>query len=181
VPQGRLPLGLATACADLGAQVTAVQARITTLEAACTPLAERLPAYALLRSIPGVGPTVGAILLAEIGDIRWFTKFSQLRKLAGLDIVRVQSGQFAGQARISKTGRGLLRWALYQAAVGAARTAAGRTRLAALKAKRRGDRFAGFKAVVELAAKQLRVIWGVWRSGVPFEPTRAGGLRRQLR
>jgi transposase len=181
VPKGRLPLGLATACADLGAQVTAVQARITAIEAALTPLAERLPAYALLRTIPGVGPTVGAILLAEIGDVAWFTQFSQLRKLAGLDIVRVQSGQFAGQARISKCGRGLLRWALYHAAMGMARTAAGRARLAALKAKRHGDRYAGFKAIVELAAKVLRVVWGVWRSGTPYDPRRAGGLQRQPR
>jgi transposase len=181
VPKGRLPLGLATACGDLGAQVTAVQARIVALGAACTPVAERLPAYPLLRTIPGIGPTVGAILLAEIGDIAWFTKFSQLRKLAGLDIVRVQSGQFAGQARISKCGRGLLRWALYHAAMGLARTTGGQARLAALKAKRHGDRYAGFKAIVELAAKQLRVVWGVWRSGVPYDPRRAGGLRRQAR
>jgi transposase len=181
VAKGRLPLGLATACADLGTQVTAVQARIVALEAACTPLAERLPAYALLRTIPGVGPTVGAILLAEIGDIAWFTQFSQLRKLAGLDIVRVQSGQFAGHARISKCGRSLLRWALYQAALGVTRTAAGQARLAALKAKRHGDRYAGFKAMVELAAKVLRVVWGVWRSGTPYDPRRAGGLRRQPR
>jgi len=181
VAKGRLPLGLATACADLGAQVTAVQARIAVIEQACTPLAERLPAYALLRTIPGIGPTVGAILLAEIGDIAWFTQFSQLRKLAGLDIIRVQTGQFAGQWRISKCGRGLLRWALYQAAVGMARTAAGRARLAALKAKRHGDRYAGFKAIVELAAKLLRVVWGVWRSGCPYDPRRTGGLQRQPR
>jgi len=180
-PKGRLPLGLATACADLGAQIASVQARITTIEQACTPLAERLPAYGLLRTIPGVGPTVGAILLAEIGDIAWYTQFSQLRKLAGLDIVRVQTGTFAGQWRISKCGRGLLRWALYHAAVGVARTAAGRARLAALKAKRHGDRFAGFKAIVELAAKVLRIVWGVWRSGTPYDPRRAGGLRRQPR
>jgi hypothetical protein len=38
-----------------------------------------------------VGLTVAAILLAEIGDIGWYPKFGQLRKLAGLDIVRVQS------------------------------------------------------------------------------------------
>jgi transposase len=180
-PQGRLPLGLATACQDLGAQVTAVQARIAALEAALTPVAERLPAYALLRTIPGIGPTVGAILVAEIGDIAWYTQFSQLRKLAGLDIVRVQSGQYAGQQRISKCGRSLLRWALYQAAVGLIRTAAGRARLAAAKAKRRGDRFGGFKAMVELAAKQLRLVWGVWRSGRPYEPPRAGGGRRPRR
>ena len=181
VPKGRLPLGLATACADLGAQVTAVQARIAAIERVLTPLAERLPAYTLLRTIPGIGPTVGAILLAEIGDIAWYTKFSQLRKLAGFDIVRVQSGQFAGQARISKCGRGLLRWALYHAAMGMARTAAGRARLAAFKAKRHGDRYAGFKAIVELAAKVLRIVWGVWRSGTPYDPLRTGGLRRQPR
>ncbi|HSB81561.1 MAG TPA: IS110 family transposase, partial [Candidatus Methylomirabilis sp.] len=181
VAKGRLPLGLATACTDLGAQVEAVQARITAIEQACTPLAERLPAYALLRTIPGVGPTVGAILLAEIGDIGWYTQFSQLRKLAGLDIIRVQTGQFAGQWRISKCGKRLLRWALYHAAMGLARTAGGRARLAALKAKRRGDRFAGFKAIVELAAKVLRVVWGVWRSGTPYDPRRAGGLQRQPR
>lgn len=180
-PQGRLPFGLATACADLGTQVTAVQARIAALEAALTPVAERLPAYTLLRTIPGIGPTVGAILVAEIGDIAWYTAFSQLRKLAGLDIVRVQSGQFTGQHRISKCGRSLLRWACYQAAVGLVRTAAGRHRFAAAKAKRRGDRFGGFKAMVELAAKQLRVVWGVWRSGQPYDPRRAGGVRRQRR
>ncbi len=73
-----------------------MQARITAIERACTPVAERLPAYALLRTIPRVGPTVGAILLAEIGEIAWFTKFSQLRKLAGLDIVRVQTPPQAG-------------------------------------------------------------------------------------
>jgi transposase len=180
-PRGRLPLGLATACADLGAQVTAVQARIAAIEAVLTSFAERLPAHPLLRTIPGIGPTVGAILVAEIGDIAWYTKFSELRKLAGLDIVRVQTGQFAGQQRISKGGRALLRWALYQAAGGLARTMPGRARFAALKAKRRGDRFAGFKAMVELAAKQLRLVWGVWRSGRPYDPMRAGGIQRQRR
>jgi transposase len=54
IPTGRLPLGLATACADLGTQVTTVQARIAAIEQTLTPVAERLPAYALLRSIPGV-------------------------------------------------------------------------------------------------------------------------------
>jgi hypothetical protein len=65
--------------------------------------------------------------------------------------------------------------------MGWARTAAGRARFAALKAKRHGDRFAGFKAIVELAAKLLRVVWGVWRSGTPYDPVRTGGLQRQPR
>jgi len=170
-----LPAGLAAACADLAAQLTAVQARIAGLEAELVRVAEPLPPYRLLRTIPGIGPTVAAILLAEIGDIGWYTHFAQLRKLAGLDIVRQQSGQWAGTGRISKAGRALLRWALYQAALGAARTPAGRARLAALRAKRAGDRFAFFKATVELAAKLLRTVWGVWRSGRPYDPGRALG------
>ena len=106
-------------------------------------------------------------------------QFSQLRKLAGLDIVRVQTGQFTGQARISKCGRSLLRWALFQAALGLARTVAGRARLAALKAKRACDRYAELKATVELAAKVLHIAWGVWRRGRPYDPIQAGGPRRQ--
>jgi transposase len=166
--------GLA-ACTDLAARVTAVQQRIATLEAACVQVARALPAFALLQSIPGVGPTVAALLVAEIGDVGWYTKASQLRKLAGLDIVRLQSGQWAGTGRISRNGRPLLRWALYQAALGATRTAAGRAAHAARLAKRAGDRHAGFKAMVEGAAAILRTVWGVWRSGVPYDPTRAPG------
>ena len=77
--------------------------------------------------------------------------------------------------RIPTAGRALLRWALYQAALGAARTPAGRAWLDALRAKRAGDRFAFCTAVVELAAKLLRIVWGVWRSGRPCDPPRALG------
>lgn len=163
---------LAYECTDLAAQLTAVQGRITGIEAELVRGAERLPAYRLLRTIPGVGPTVGAILVAEIGDIAWYTRFSQLRKLAGLDIVSIQTGQWTGSGRISKAGRALLRWALYQAAIGATRSPAWRARRQTLIAKRQGDRYAFFKANVELGAKLLRLVWGVWRSGRPYDPAR---------
>ncbi len=166
---------LALDLADLTARLTAVQARIAQLEAALVQVAQPLPASVLLRSIPGIGPTLGAILLAEIGDLAWYTQFSQLRRLAGLDIQRVASGQWAGTARISRCGKPLLRWALYQAALGAARTPTWRARRAAMIAKRQGDPQAFFKATVELAAKLLRLVWGIWRSGRPYDPTRVEG------
>jgi transposase len=124
--------------------------------AALVQVATRLPAYRLLLSLPGVGPSLAAILLAELGDIAWYTQFSQLRKLAGLDIAPLESGQWAGTPRISRCGRPLLRWALYQAALGAARTARGHAWRTALIAKRQGDCHAFVKANVELAAKLLR-------------------------
>ncbi len=97
---------------------------------------------------------------------------SQLRKLAGLDILWVATGNWTGTARISKCGRPLLRWALYQAALGAARTSVWRARREAMLAKRQGDRFAFLKANTELAAKFLRLVWCVWRSGRPYDPAR---------
>jgi hypothetical protein len=47
------------------------QGRIASLEAVLVEVAATLPAYPLLQTIPGVGPTVAAILVAEIGDITW--------------------------------------------------------------------------------------------------------------
>jgi len=167
-----LPPALAFECTDLAARLGSVRARSARIEAELVTVATPLRAYRLLLTLPGVGPTLAAILVAEIGDIAWYTKFSQLRKLAGLDIQRVESGQWAGTARISRCGRPLLRWALYQAALGAARTAAGRARREAMFAKRSGDPHAFFKATVELAAKLLRTVWGVWRSGQPYDPAR---------
>ena len=174
---GPRPPALAFELTDLAARVTAVQARIAAIEAELVRIAGPLPAYAWLRTIPGVGPTVAAILLAEVGDIAWYTKFSQLRKLAGLDIIGVASGQWTGTARISKCGRPLFRWALYQAALGAARTDVWRARREAMLAKRQGDRYAFLKANIELAAKLLRIVWGVWRSGRAYEPARGPTLR----
>jgi transposase len=172
-PPAVLPAVALLELADLAAQLTAGQARMRAIEAELVRLAERLAAYRLLLTLPGIGPTLAAILVAEIGDIAWYTKFSQLRKLAGLDIVGVQTGQWTSGKRISKAGRALLRWALYQAAVGAARSPGWRARREALIAKRAGDRYAFFKANVELAAKLLRLVWGVWRSGRPYDPARA--------
>jgi hypothetical protein len=160
---------------DLAARLTAVQARITPLEAALVQVATPLPAYGWLLSLPGIGPTLAAILLAEIGDIAWYTKFSQLRKLAGLDIIGVASGKWTGTMRISKCGRPLLRWALYQAALGACRNPGWYARREALIAKRQGDRYAFLKANTELAAKLLHLVWGVWRSGRPYDPARLHG------
>jgi transposase len=169
-PGPAIPPGLAFELTDLTARVRALAARISAIETELLRVANPLPAFALLQTIPGIGPTVGAILVAEIGDIGWYLKFSQLRKLAGLDIISVQTGQWSSRGRISKAGRALLRWALYQAAIGACRNPAWHARREALIAKRHGDRHAFFKANVELGAKLLRLVWGVWRSGRAYDP-----------
>ena len=70
-----------------------------------------------LLSIPGIGPTLAAIILAEIGDIHRFSSPDKLLAFAGLDPSTYQSGKFkADHTPMVKHGSTYLRWALMQAA-----------------------------------------------------------------
>ena len=66
-------------------------------------------------TIPGVGYTLGAMIISEIGDIKRFSNPSKLLAFAGLDPVVKQSGNFqADQMKISKRGSTYLRYAIYR-------------------------------------------------------------------
>jgi len=75
-----------------------------------------------LLSIPGIGVTLAAIILSEIGDIWLFGSPDKLQAFAGLEPSTFQSGKFKGdRCRMVKRGSPYLRWALLQAASLAAR------------------------------------------------------------
>lgn len=68
-------------------------------------------------TIPGIGYTLGAMILSEIGDINKFSNPSKLLAFAGLDPVVKQSGNFqASSTKISKRGSTYLRYAIYRVA-----------------------------------------------------------------
>ena len=68
-------------------------------------------------SIPGVGYTLGAMIISEIADIKRFSNPSKLLAFAGLDPVVKQSGNFqADSMKISKRGSTYLRYAIYRVA-----------------------------------------------------------------
>ena len=72
--------------------------------------------YQTLRSIPGIGPIVAMIILAEAGDLRRFRHHRQFLKFCGLDLATHQSGKTSGAARLSKRGNSRLRYAFWMAA-----------------------------------------------------------------
>lgn len=75
-----------------------------------------------LLSIPGIGPTTAASIMAEIGNIKRFKTSAQLVAFAGINPTVRQSGNFIGNKnRMSKKGSPYLRLALWQAAVVASR------------------------------------------------------------
>lgn len=68
-------------------------------------------------SIPGIGYTLGAIIVAEIGNIHRFASPAKLLAFAGLEPSIYQSSKFVPTSgKMVKRGSPILRWALLQAA-----------------------------------------------------------------
>lgn len=75
----------------------------------------------VITTISGIGETLGAIIISEIGDIYRFDSPSKLVAFAGLDLKVNQSGAFSGtKNKISKRGSPYLRRAIWLAASRAA-------------------------------------------------------------
>jgi transposase len=97
------------------AQIDLLEEQRDRVDQALAQLMNQVPQHIL--SIPGVGPTTGAALLAEIGDIQRFDAPEKLVAYAGIDAAVYQTGQFeARQMHMSKRGSPYLRHALWQAA-----------------------------------------------------------------
>src|SRR5947209_19761880 len=76
---------------------------------------------ALVERLYGVGPVSATAILAELGDARRFSSSDDAVRHAGLDTTVYQSDEKRAPGRLSHEGPELLRWALYEAAVSAAR------------------------------------------------------------
>jgi transposase len=99
------------------AHITFLESQIAELDDQIAPLLAQAPAGTYLTSIKGMGPTLAATILAEIGEIHRFDDPKKLVAFAGLDPSTHQSGQFhAEHATISKRGSPFLRRAIWLAA-----------------------------------------------------------------
>lgn len=96
--------------------IEALDAELWELEA---PTQERLrghAGYRAIQSIPGVGPVLAAVLVAEIGDIGRFHDAAALCSWAGLTPRHRESDRTVHRGRITKQGSRLVRWATVEAA-----------------------------------------------------------------
>jgi transposase len=96
-------------------QIEFLEDQVADVDAALDALLQQTEQY--LTTIPGIGPTLAAALLGEIGDINRFASLEKLVAYAGIDPTVYQTGQFeARQAHMSKRGSPYLRHALWLAA-----------------------------------------------------------------
>jgi transposase len=69
------------------------------------------PGYRAVQTIPGIGPILGAVLVAEIGDVTRFASADKLTCWAGMTPLHRESDTKVRRGRITKQGSRLVRWA----------------------------------------------------------------------
>ena len=111
-----------------------------------------------------------ARLVAEIGPLSDFASWRQLYRFAGINLREKRSGYFRGKTKIAKKGRWLLRRVLSHVALSLVR----KNRLFGpyYHHKREVEKMLGAKAMIAVARKVLKMIFGWYQSRQDFDLNR---------
>ncbi|WP_411959049.1 IS110 family transposase [Pseudomonas sp. s4] len=121
----------------------------------------------LITSIDGLGDTTATLLLAELGDPLKYQSSSAIVAFSGLNPVVQQSGEFIGQSTISRTGASRLRAGLWMSGTVSIRY----NPVVKALAERLNSRHKAYKQIVCAAMRKLlHLVYGVVKSGIPFDP-----------
>lgn len=86
---------------------------LTALEKQIGVLADEIPACHWVQTIPGISQKIAATIIAEIGEIDWFSHSEKVVAFAGVDPRVFASGRYtASFNQITKRGSSTLRHAL---------------------------------------------------------------------
>lgn len=126
------------------------------------------PQAAIIESLPGMGPTLGAEFLVCIGgDIDGFASSGRLASYAGLVPVPRDSGRISGNLRRPKRYNRRLRRVFYMAAMCSLK-AGGSSRV--FYDRKRDERQVHKKALLALARRLVDVLWALLRDDRIFTP-----------
>jgi len=159
--------GSATAArliSELAVQLAAVLRRRNELEKEIEEGFFALPEAAILRSLPGIGPRLGARIAVEIGSISRFRTPGHLAAYAGLGPTPWKSGTSINANMPSRFGNHRLKNALFLAAFASLRHAPSRTYYDRKRAQ--GKRHN--QAVLCLARRRVDVLHAMLSQGVPY-------------
>ena len=157
------------------AMIRHFDAQITTIETQLRQHTKQIASrdYALLQTVPGIGETLAALILYEVGDIARFPTVKDF-----LSYCRLVKGTVASAGKIKglrgkKLGNPYLRWAFGEAAIIAKRDHALIGPLAQrLEARMGGNKF---KANTVLAIKIARAVYFMLKNHTAFDPQRLVG------
>ena len=124
--------------------------------------------FGLLRSVPGIGPILGLVLLYEIDTIARFPEVGHFLSYARLVRCRHESAGKVKGSGGKKIGNSHLKWAFSEAACLMLRSSPRAKAWMQRQEKKRGKR----QALSVLEAKLGRAVYHLWRKQVPFDARR---------
>ncbi|HEU0087766.1 MAG TPA: IS110 family transposase [Pseudonocardiaceae bacterium] len=133
------------------------------------------PGYLAIQAVPGVGPVLAAVFVAEIGDAGRFADATRLVSWAGLTPRHRESDTTVHRGPITKQGSGLVRWAAIEAAQKIPASAGWLVCNRARIAERRGRNI----ATVAVARKLLTLVYYGLRDGTSAPSPRPRPRREQ--
>jgi transposase len=129
-----------------------IDTELATLDTQLARIARGQPGCKALMGRYGIGWLTAVAIWAEFGDVRRFANSRQAVRFTGLDITVAESASKRARGHLARQGSPVLRWALHEAAMGAARpTSPDHRYYLAVK-----DRLGGKRAALSVARKLAR-------------------------
>lgn len=165
--------GIEDACGAYADLIRLYMSQISSIQNDIAALDEKIAALATqfdtcITSIPGIGPVLGEVILAEIVDISRFKSADKLAAFAGIDPTVKQSGDFVGaKNHMSKRGTPYLRRAIWMASTVAIQHD---PMFRAYYEKKAAEGMRYMKIVGHVTKKMATVIYAVLRDNQPYTP-----------
>jgi len=158
----------ASIIAELATNLLTLDERLKRLDAQLADTFHQHPHAAIIESVPGFGPFLGASLLVGAGDLRAFPSAGHLAAAAGLVPVPNDSGRRSGNLHRPKRYSRPLRHVFYLSAQ-TSMMRPGPNRDYYLKKRAHGRTHT--QAVIALARRRIDVLWALLRDNRTWTPT----------
>lgn len=123
------------------------------------------PQAQIIRSLPGMGPRLGAEFLAVAGDLARFASAGHLAAYAGLAPVSRDSGKTQGRLVSARTGNHSLKRVFFQAAFASLHDPKSR----AYYDRKRSEGKRHNQALLALARRKVDVLWAMLRDNALYD------------
>lgn len=135
------------------------------------------PRVTVLRTVPGLGPTLAAVVAMEIDDIRRFATAAKLASYAGLVPSTYGSGGKVYHGRLLPMRNKWLRWAFVEAAWVAMRSSPYCKTFFEVRKRNKGPH----TAAIALARRLSEIVWHVLTDGRAYEERPVPARRTRMK
>ena len=153
-------------------EIIRLKEKLKEIEAKLSGKCKEIPHAEKLQEIGGIGKDILPGILAEIGDISRFDDAREIQKLAGLSLVACSSGKHKGETRISRRGRKRLRYWLFLAARSTVIHSEEFRQIHEYYTKRPENPLKKLQSLMAIAAKLLRIIFTILKTGAKYDSSK---------